>query len=171
MVLQWRVVKVWYRDYNGITPWSCEIPYTCNLRNSDNICLSRARTKKSHEPFFRLWNNLSIDVRNSSSLSKFTSNIITIYSSAPLYFSHDISNFNMPHTQLDHEANRLSYDLYRVGLITDQCENAHHFFWECSLYDWHRKTILLTIPRSLASWLVGLKWHFLKLKSRNVSVW
>ena len=65
--------------------------------------------------------------------------------SAPLYFSYGVRKLNIFYTQLRHNASRLNYDLYRVGLIADPscscgnpCENVYHYFFECPLFRKYR---------------------------------
>ena len=127
-----------------------------NLRNSSNITLPKTRIKISHESFFpstiRLWNNLSSEIRNCPSVSKFKLSIKAPTASAPLYFSYGVRKLNILHTQLRHTASRLNYDLYRVGLIEDSscacgnpCENSYHYFIEFPMYRQNRTTMFKSI--------------------------
>ena len=121
-----------------------------NLRNSIDINIPKTRIKVSYESYFpstvRLWNSLSPEIRNTTSLAKFKSCIKPSNTQVPVYFSYGVRKFNILHTQLRHTSSRLSYDLFRVGLVNDPscacgnpCENVYHYFFECPLYSHNRK--------------------------------
>lgn len=74
--------------------------------------------------------------------------------SLPVYYFTGKRKFNILHTRLRHSCSSLNYDLYRVNIINDpscacgnQCENATHHFFECSLYTRQRDVLFRNVSQ------------------------
>lgn len=116
-----------------------------NMRNRENYVIPKVRLSCSLESFLpssiRLWNDLPSNVRQQPSVRTFKTLIQSDVNSLPVYYCTGKRKFNILHTRLRHSCSSLNYDLYRVNIINDpscacgnQCENATHYFFECSLY-------------------------------------
>ena len=128
-----------------------------NLRNSQNFEIPYSRLCSYENSFFpstlRLWNDLDISTRNSSSLSEFKHRIKQI-SEKPLHYkvSRDRAS-EIAFTRIKHTCSSLKADLFRVNIVPSalcSCgpipETAEHYFFHCPLYDIHRNRLLASIP-------------------------
>ncbi|KAK3084597.1 hypothetical protein FSP39_016077 [Pinctada imbricata] len=136
-----------------------------NLRNNENINIPPCRLniyRKSFVPStISLWNNLPIDVRNSTNINQFKKRLDehdNEPSSRPSYFSYGNRKTNVIHTRLRHRCSQLHSDLHRINLVSDpscRCgfpnENAIHFFLECNLYSNYRLDLFRKIRETTAS--------------------
>ena len=156
-----RRLCLFYKIYHNIAPAFLKelLPSTVgqknkyNLRNSENFAQPFSRLRQSTHSFFpstiKLWNNLPVDIRKSSSITAFKTQFNVNKASAPEYFSYGIRKLNVIHTRLRYMTSTLNYDLYRINVKTDPvcecggpCENSIHYFFECPLYIQQRRQLL-----------------------------
>ena len=156
-----RKLCLFYKMYHGLAPSylidllpenvGSKSSYT--LRNSDNIQLPFTRIKHSYESFLpssvRMWNNLPLEDRKCTSISKFKTSLKLNNDTAPLYFSSGKRNLNIIHTKLRYRSSQLNYDLFRIGLRDEPycvcghlCENSLHYFFECKMYYQQRQELM-----------------------------
>ena len=118
------------------------------LRNSNQISIPNASLEIYKHSFIpstiRLWNELEVTVRQSSSISVFKKQI-SARNLPPIYFSKGKRLSNILHTKLRHNCSALNSDLYRVNIKdTPQCscgahdENSEHYFMFCPKYNAQR---------------------------------
>ena len=128
-----------------------------NLRNNQNFEIPYSRLCSYESSFFpstlRLWNDLDITTRNSSSLLEFKNRIKQI-SEKPLNYkvARDRAS-KIALTRIKHTCSSLKADLFRVNIVPSalcSCgptnETAEHYFFRCPLYDIHRNRLLASIP-------------------------
>ena len=115
----------------------------------------RARTDLFDNTFFpstiRLWNQLPLDVRNSTSIYSFKSKI-THYPIRPIKYPelYNIGNrvLSIHHTRLRLDASQLNSHLFKIGVKdSPRCscgshrEDPWHYFFSCPLYAAPRSTL------------------------------
>ena len=116
-----------------------------NLRNKHNISIPVSKTTTLQKSFLhssiRLWNELSLEIKNSNTMSAFKKSIYVTPNTCPSYFSYGSRLANVLHTKLRYACSSLKTDLNRVHLAdTSICdcgmlyENSYHFFLECPRY-------------------------------------
>ena len=131
-----------------------------NLRNSENITVPITRLKIYYESFIpstiRMWNDIPVHVRNSSSVSTFKYAIKTEQNVAPQYFSYGARKANIILTKLRYMCSQLNYDLFRIGIKSDpscecgnSCENSHHYLSDCKTFISQRRIMMSCLPNSV----------------------
>ena len=145
---------------NGNTP-----EYLCNLlpnirsnfhchftRQSNNFTDIRTRTSLYSNYFLpstiKLWNNLSIDIRNSGSLNIFKSRIGAQNEKRPLFYNAGSRMGQILHARMRMNSSCLNEHLFRRSLVDSpnctcgQIESNRHFLLYCHKYsDLRRRTI------------------------------
>ena len=132
-----------------------------SLRNNRDIQQFNCRLSIMKTSFFPStidrWNNLPIDIRNSTSLLSFKRklNSLSPQTCPPKYYNNGQRQFNIIHARLRRECSSLNADLYKINLSdTYLCrcgsgvENAKHYFLECELYDNIRPSLVRTIAHN-----------------------
>ena len=107
----------------------------------------------SHETSFipstlRLWNELDIDIRRSSTLNEIKSELRKQTSKVNDFLSIGDRKYNIIRTRIRHSCSSLKTDLQRINvvphLICDcgiDIENAGHYFFFCTQYNGHRDNL------------------------------
>ncbi|PJE77589.1 hypothetical protein CI610_03484 [invertebrate metagenome] len=147
-----RKLQLFYKVTNHLTPnyLSTLLPPLVsenshyNLRDANNYSLSNFRLHLTNISFFlasiRLWNQLDLETRQSSSYLVFKKSITNI-SKVPYYYSVGNRKSNILHARLRNSCSTLNNDLFRSHLIDYshcQCghpiEDTYHFFFVCNNY-------------------------------------
>ena len=111
----------------------------------------------------RDWNNLSLQVRQSESLSIFKNHLFANVSPWPDYFNAGSRVGQVLRTSLRLECSALNNDLYRRNLVGSplcecgEVENATHYIFQCPRFNQHRQQLLsdLVTNRTLRDLLFG----------------
>ena len=132
-----------------------------SLRNNRDIQQFNCRLSIMKTSFFPStidkWNNLPIDIRNSTSLLSFKRklNSLSPQTCPQKYYNNGQRQLNIIHARLRRECSSLNADLYKINLSdTYLCrcgsgvENAKHYFLECELHDNIRPSLLRTIAHN-----------------------
>lgn len=160
-----RKLMILFKMHNNQTPpfFQALLPQTVaevsrySLRNRDNYIVPNFRLTLSERSFIpstvKLWNNLDDMTKNCETLNSFKMKISqTSQTLSAIKCFEGNRKLNIIHTRLRHNCSILKYDLYRCNLIEDPscacgypCENAFHYFFECSLYTRIRTPLLNTV--------------------------
>ena len=133
-----------------------------SLRNSNDTQTVHARTTLYYNSFLpstvREWNNLSLECRNSESVSSFKHSINESSVIVPKYYNSGNRRFQILHTRLRTNCSALNNDLFlkricdspycRCGAI----ENAFHFFLNCPQYARQRADLIHNVSQHI-DWL------------------
>ena len=156
-------LTLFYKMYSNLTPnyLSSLIPQQVesisqyNLRNAQDLRNIRTRTSLYYNSFLpstiRQWNNLSIETRQSNSLSSFKWSLKKDKSSVPRYFYSGERKAQVLHTRLRTGCSSLNLDLFLKNISDSpmcQCgsiENSQHFFFHCNLYLEQRTRLLNSV--------------------------
>jgi hypothetical protein len=126
-------------------------------RNWKDIILPFCRLSSTRDSFIssttKMWNSLNNTIRNVDTLSKFKSELKKIDETenhaVPKHYFYGPRKLNIILTQLRSSASFLNYDLFRVGIVSDQScrcgaalENLKHFFFNCPIYLQARTTLI-----------------------------
>lgn len=151
---------MFYKIMNDLTPTylvslipeSIDNTMNYNLRNSQNIRPIRARTQLYYRSFvpsgIREWNELPLEIRNSSSLLSFKNTLNKNVSKPPSFYSSGLRKFQIHHTRLRTKCSALNEHLHCKNLIDNpRCvcgatETTKHFLLECTQYDLARAIML-----------------------------
>jgi hypothetical protein len=126
---------------------------TYNLRNNQNISIPYTRLESYRRSFFpsaiRLWNRLSIDIRNSESLLTFKENIKGELPEPNVLYYYGSRWPSVHHARMRIGCSKLNSDLcYKLHVRDDpscicgaDIEDAHHFFMSCDQYNEVRVTL------------------------------
>ncbi|KAK3092504.1 hypothetical protein FSP39_003753 [Pinctada imbricata] len=173
--LSWETLKkrrekqklgIMYKIKNGLVPdYLSDIlppevhentPY--NLRNSHNIQQLNTRLNLYKNSFFpatiKLWNDLPLDTRNSTSINTFKRKLYTNIYLPPKHYSYGNRLTNIHHTRLRHGCSSLNAHLFKYNISTsDRCncgetETSKHFFLDCKLYDNIRLPLISAITQN-----------------------
>lgn len=128
---------------------------TYNLRNAENLQTVHSNTQQYYRSFLpsviREWNNLPLNIRNSSNLSSFKKNLNTDIITIPKYYYTGNRMAQILHTRLRTNCSSLNLDLFHKN-ITDSplcncgsIEDAQHFFFHCRYYTAQRQELLTAI--------------------------
>ena len=154
------VLYMFYKIQNNLTaPYLSEIlgnflrPNNYTLRNVLTYIIPNTRSQTYLNSYFpyaiKLWNNLTVDQRNSQNLTQFKSTLHPrIKKNKLLYYGERWPN--VQHTRLRIGCSKLNNDLCRNLHVIDnpncmcgfQYENAEHFFFDCPLYNEARNELL-----------------------------
>ncbi len=126
-----------------------------NLRNALNTRTIQCRTQLYQNSFLpptvQEWNNLSPDIRNSSSLNIFKNHLKADVTPVPTYYYTGQRAAHILHTRIRTNCSSLNHHLYTNNIIdSPSCicgavETTHHFLLRCPLYTVfrdHMNTIL-----------------------------
>lgn len=151
---------LFYKMLTGLSPnyLSSLIPHVIenttpyNLRDANNIRLTATRTQLYHNSFLpssiRLWNEASLDIRESTSVSSLKSNISKNKTRPPEYYHSGNRTLQIQHTRLRTNCSILKHHLFSKNIIDDPycicgaVETTKHFFLECHRYN-DQRTVLL----------------------------
>lgn len=146
-------------------------PY--NLRNSDDIQPTHARTNLFFNSFFpstvRAWNNLADDVKNASTVAAFKYRLNRGRYIPPKFFDTGSRMGQILHARLRMECSSLNSHLYRKNIVdSPSCacgdfESSYHYLFICPKYANIRHTYL-------SSYLRTHNTHELLFGKENVSL-
>lgn len=129
------------------------------LRNSENIPLPATRTELYASSFLpatiRDWNSLSIETRNSPSISTFKRRLRTLAVKPPSYYNTGSRRGQILHCRLRLGCSSLNFDLFRKNLsdssscICGKIETTSHFLLECILHSAERRQHINNLPCGL----------------------
>lgn len=129
-----------------------------NLRNNQNFNLPFTRLCSFETSFFpssiKLWNELDLQVRNSSSLSQFKQRIRNRKVKVNSFLTSGERATEIALTRIRHNCSSLKADHFRVNIIANpncDCghnfETAQHYFFECRLYNIQRNRLISSLSR------------------------
>ena len=167
---KWHKLVYLYKMAHNLTP-----PYLSNLcpptiasisryptRNSNSLRVPRCRTSCFQTSFLpstiRHWNGLSIEIRNSPSLSIFKTILKKQFSSTrpPIYYSTGHRKASICHTRLRMGMSQLNAHLFPYSLSeSPDCscgsrESIVHYFFECPHYAAQRYSLLVSVRNIIA---------------------
>ena len=126
------------------------------LRNTENIPLVHAKTQSYANSFIPLtireWNNLSLETRNSATLSVFKNKLKNPTSCLKHIYYLGKRKEQINHTRLRLGCSLLNYDLQRRNLIfSSRCtcgeiETATHYLLKCQKYQTLRNRFFASLP-------------------------
>ena len=130
-----------------------------SLWNSNDTQTVHSRTTLYYNSFLpstvRKWNNLSLECRNSESVSSFKRSINESSVIVPKYYNSGKRRFQILHTRLRTNCSALNNDLFlkricdspycRCGAI----ENAFHFFLNCPQYARQRADLIHNVSQHI----------------------
>lgn len=149
-------LMILYKIINGLTPQYLQdiMPplvqetTSYNLRNSDDIRNPRANTNLFFNSFFpstiRAWNNLSDDIKNSTSVSSFKYHLNRNGITPPKYFNAGSRKGQILHARLRMECSSLNSHLYKKNIVlSPSCtcggfESTYHYLFKCQNYSRER---------------------------------
>jgi hypothetical protein len=116
-----------------------------------------------------MWNSLNNTIRNVETLSKFKSELQKINETenhaVPKHYFYGPRKLNIILTQLRCSASFINYDLFRVGIVSDQScrcgaafENLKHFFLDCPIYLQARTTLIDNISMDTTYYALDIKF-------------
>ena len=154
LALMYKIVNNEAPSYlNDLLPNTVNAASNYNLRNRLNFEIPFVRLCSYENSFFpstlKLWNELLLNIRNSSSVSQFKANVRSPHLKPPNYLYVGERKYNILLTRLRHNCSSLNSDLFNVNIIQySNCscgaltENVNHFFFECPLYTQQRNSLL-----------------------------
>ena len=146
LALMYKIVNNEAPSYlNDLLPNMVNAASNYNLRNRLNFEIPFARLCSYENSFFpstlKLWNELPLNIRSSSSVSQFKANVRSPHLKPPNYLNAGERKYNILLTRLRLNCSSLNSDLFNVNIIQySNCscgaltENVSHFFFECPLY-------------------------------------
>ena len=154
LVLNYAVLKGWkaaiFISINGSLVNFNEHQSQYSMRNV-KLKHPIPRTKAYQDSFFisttDMWNDLSPELQNATSLYSFKNTLKATIPSASKYFSYGVRKFNIIICQLRNSKSQLQYDLHRDRLaespVCSNCnsgvsETVQHYFFECDKYEFER---------------------------------
>ena len=112
-------------------------------RNSQDYSIPKCRLQIYENSFvptaIQEWNALTVETRQSETLSKFMNSISNTTKLPPLYFSFGDRRLNIIHTRIRHHC-ILNKDLFRCNIIDSplctcgSVEDEYHYFFSCNKY-------------------------------------
>jgi hypothetical protein len=116
-----------------------------------------------------MWNSLNNTIRNVETLSKFKLVLQKINETenhaVPKHYFYGPRKLNIILTQLRSSASFINYDLFRVGIVSDQScrcgaafENLKHFFLDCPIYLQARTTLIDNISMDTTYYALDIKF-------------
>ena len=135
-----------------------------SLRNLKHFTLFASRTERFNKSFFpsttRLWNNLSIDVRSTLSLSVFKKSLLSYFPfpAKNVLYEVALDRFSsIIHTRLRLHACALNYYLFKIGRKESPAcfcgfysDSVKHFFLKCPLFAASRYKLLSSAAQIFA---------------------
>ena len=125
---------------------------TYNLRNTNNFRHTLSRTQLYYRSFLpssiRAWNDLSLEVRQSSSIQSFKFQLNKNLKKPPKYYYIGNRLSRIQHTRLRTNCSSLNHHLFSKNIVdSPHCacgavETTKHYFFECQRYDEIRTTML-----------------------------
>jgi hypothetical protein len=164
-------LNLYYKMVNGLTPSYLQellprrVAEVSNypLRNARNMSQFPARTTRYKTSFMpsttALWNSLSLQIRNSPSLSVFKSNLNNIIKlpPPPQWYYTGSRYANILHTRIRLKNPLLNFYLFRTGRSPEcscECgfpsETIKHFILECPHYATQRRRLLADVRTLIA---------------------
>ena len=152
-----------YKMVNDLTPnyLTSLIPATVantsayQLRDSENVRPLLTRTQLYYKSFLpssiRNWNELPLNIRNSSSLTSFKRQLNKDNIKVPIYYSSGNRQLQIYHTRLRTNCSSLNQHLYSKNIIADpSCacggvESTKHFLLQCPHFNQARIEMLNTL--------------------------
>ena len=119
-----------------------------NLRNKDNFKQHQCKTEKYKNSFFpstiKIWNALTDSIKNEDNNDRFKRELYPLNSTNMLFYCGNRKS-NIIHAQIRMNCSNLNNDLFNMHVLdSPKClcshnvENAHHFFFDCPLYNIER---------------------------------
>ena len=125
---------------------------TYNLRNSQNIRPVLARTQLYYKSFLpsgiREWNELPIEVRNSTSLASFKYQLNTDIQKVPKYYNTGNRFLQIQHTRLRTGCSSLNQHLFSKNIVENplcvcgSIESTNYYLFDCLRYQ-HIRTSMI----------------------------
>ena len=123
-----------------------------NLRSRDNFDVPISRLCSYETSFIpstlRLWNELYIDIRRSSTQNEFKSKLRKQINKVNDFLSVGDRKYNIILTRIRHNCSSLKADLHRVNIVPNpicdcgiDIENAGHYFFFCTQYNDQRDNL------------------------------
>ena len=152
-----------YKMTNDLTPTylTSLIPSTVentsayNLRDSQNIRPLLTRTQLYYKSFLpsciREWNEIPLNIRNSTSLLSFKQQLNKNNIKVPVYYSSGNRLLQIHHTRLRTKCSSLNQHLHSKNIINDpscacgSVETTNHFLLECPQYIEARRDMITTL--------------------------
>ena len=140
------------------------------LRNADNISTIHTNSILYYNSFLpsavRTWNNLSSDIRSSTSLNEFKRNLSEHMIKPPNYFNYGKRVVQLQHARLRLECSALKQHLFKKNLVESSLctcgipETSKHFLFDCKNYLQERtRTLSELLHLPVKSLLFGdLRW-------------
>ena len=153
----------------SLVPSTVENTSAYNLRDSHNIRPLLTRTQLYYKSFLpsciREWNEIPLNIRNSTSLSSFKQQLNKNNNKVPVYYSSGNRLLQIHHTRLRTKCSSLNQHLYSKNIIDDplcacgSVETTNHFLLECPQYIQARRDMITALSTfcvpSLNSLLYG----------------
>ena len=136
----------------SLIPASVEDSTIYNLRNANNLRHTLTRTQLYYRSFLpssiRAWNDLALEVRQSSSIQSFKYQLNKNLKRPPKYYYVGNRLSQIRHTRLRTDCSALNYHLFSENIVdSPHCacgavETTKHYFFECQRYN-EIRTIML----------------------------
>ena len=160
---------MFYKNFHKLCPTYLSdlvptVERTLTLRNSSNVRQLKCRTNRYSTSFLpstiSLWNNLPLDLRNATPISKFKLHLkqtLLTTDKVPPYYSFGNRFANICQTQLRLGYTPLNQHLFQINAVPsplckcgDSEETVDHFFIYCPLFDAQRLKLLTGIRYLMA---------------------
>ena len=139
----------------SLVPSTVENTSAYNLRDSQNIRPLLTRTQLYYKSFLpsciREWNEIPLNIRNSTSLSSFKQQLNNNNIKVPVYYSSGNRLLQIHHTRLRTNCSSLNQHLHSKNIIGDplcacgRVETTNHFLLECPQYIQARRDMITTL--------------------------
>ena len=139
----------------SLVPSTVENTSAYNLRDSQNIRPLLTRTQLYYKSFLpsciREWNEIPLNIRNSTSLLSFKQQLNNNNIKVPVYYSSGNRLLQIHHTRLRTNCSSLNQHLHSKNIIGDplcacgRVETTNHFLLECPQYIQARRDMITTL--------------------------
>ena len=139
----------------SLVPSTVENTSAYNLRDSHNIRPLLTRTQLYYKSFLpsciREWNEIPLNIRNSTSLSSFKQQLNKNNNKVPAYYSSGNRLLQTHHTRLRTKCSSLNQHLHSKNIIDDplcacgSVETTNHFLLECPQYIQARRDMITAL--------------------------
>ena len=139
----------------SLVPSTVENTSAYNLRDSHNIRPLLTRTQLYYKSFLpsciREWNEIPLNIRNSTSLSSFKQQLNKNNNKVPIYYSSGNRLLQIHHTRLRTKCSSLNQHLHSKNIIDDplcacgSVETTNHFLLECPQYIQARRDMITAL--------------------------